>query len=393
MLGELALPESLQWSNVIVIQPWFSGHGHPAQSTLNLSRVIPANRVRHFLISAPEKGTECQGIASALAQHVPVRTFRGCGAKLRTNTVLALRKLLADGRNNAGKRTALLFADGDLFVVCAAVSMRLLNRFPFVAVVLLWGPELVAKHAIKRLLVRSGLKSGRLRLFLRTPELVDAWRSSFPEFANMFRLYPPVESVLPIGGLVSASTAGARSHRGATKATQLKIGVVGQIRAGKCIPQLIRTAERSSGSIRVGVYGPLFKQQPVAFLREVESNHLVHPGFLSEADMLRIAGQQDYLASLLERDSWDLRMESATFWLGIKVCTPVLCFDEGWLGRMVRETGAGIALPADSKGDEWLEGIPGTSSIEYRRCLESIRRLRVRLTREALWEDLEGNLH
>ncbi len=331
-------------------------------------------------------------MASTLAREVPLQTFRGAGGNLRRNTVLALRWLLVDGRFRADERTLLLFADADLFVICAAASVGLLERFPLVSVVLLSGPESASKHMLKRRLIQSGMRRARLRVFLRTPELVESWRAAFPEFAEMFRLYPSVESVMPTESLATPSPKRRLSGDGATYSRPLRIGVVGQIRIGKCIPQLIRAASNRPREIRVAVYGPLFKEQPVEFIREMESHHLVHAGFLSEAEMLRIAGEQDYLSGFLERENWDTRMESATFWLGIKVGTPLLCFDEGWLGRMVRETGAGIALPVNSIEECRIEGIPGVNSIEYQRCLDSIRKLQLRLTPEALWNELERNL-
>lgn len=380
-------------SDLIVVQPWFSALGHPAQSTLNLARAVPRGRVRYFLVSEPEPGTQVSEMARAIAENVPLQTFQPFGKGVRWNTALAVRKLIAGNRYRSDEPPALLFADGDLFVICAAVRLHLLDRFSFVGVVILSGPESASKHILKRFLIRSSLRRGTLRIFLRTPELLDSWQAQFPGFEAMFRLYPALESVMPAGVWANPSAERRASIAGATSSGPIRIGVIGQIRVGKCIPRLIEEAERRPDSISVAVHGPLYEPQPAEFLLKMRSNRLVHPGFLPEAAMLKIAAEQHYLASFLENDKWDLRMESATFWLAVKVGRPVLCFNDGWLGRMVRETGVGLAISSDAPEQGWLEGIPGPNSQEYRNCLESIRRLRSRLTPDALWGELERNLN
>lgn len=374
---------SVGWSKLMVIQPWFSALGHPAQSALSFSRVVPRERVSEFLIPEQAAQSPQAQMAASIARNVPLRTFRGHGSSLRLNTVMAALRLIGSLRSRVRERPALFFLDADLLAVCALVSAGLTDRFPLVGVVYLGGPEQVLRRSLKSHLVGRALRSGRLRLFLRSVELLEAWQARCPELAGALRLFPPIEAAAQSRLPVCAS------HDGGP----LRIGVVGQIRVGKCIPQLLRLAEGSPEALSVAVQGPLYEAQPAEFLNFVRSHPRVHAGFMSEEDMLQVAARQDYLAGLLEQSRWDVRMESATFWLGIRSGRPILCFGSGWIGRMVRDTGCGIILATSDLNEASLRSVPTRDSPEYRRCLESIDRLRGELTPEALWAQFERSLN
>lgn len=372
---------SVSWSKLTVVQPWFSALGHPAQSTLNLSRVVPRERVREFLIAPPSENPALQRMADRIRENVPTRIFRASGVNLRLNTMLAAASLGAGPKPRTDEPIAILFADADLIGICAMLGAGMMRKHPLICVVHLAGPEPTTAHVIKRSLVRNALRTRRLRVLLRSVELLDAWRGSYPEFSDAFRLFPPLEAVVSSPAAIQpAAGAGA-----------LRIGVIGQIRIGKCIPQLLRIAEKA-GAVSVAVHGPLYQNQPEEFLRLMRGSPCVHAGFMTEEEMLRLAAGSDYLACLFEERQWDLRMESATFWLGVRAGRPVLCFGSGWIGRMARDTGCGIVVPGKEFDEHSLAAVPGRDQPEYERCLRSIERLRLELTPDALWSQLERSL-
>lgn len=364
---------------ITVVQPWFSALGHPAQSALNISRIIPRERVRDFLISSPGGKSTFNEIAAKIGQQVPLRTFRAPGANLRLNTLLAAVKLV---RRRRGVPTSLFFVDGDLLMTCLLFLCGLFRRHDRVCVVCLAGPEAVARHAFKETIVRRALRSGRLRLFLRTPELVEAWSRAYPDIAPVLRLLPPVEGVLPA----------ALPAQPVPLTGPLRIGVIGQVRIGKCIPALLEAGSRSSESVSVSVYGPLYDSQPDEFLRLMRTHPRVHLGFMTEETMLGVSMQQDYLACLFEENIWDIRMESATFWLAVKTGKPVLCFGSGWIAKKVRQTGCGVILENVTSDRLLFDEVPRRDTTQYQHCLSRIENLRQSLAPAMLWEQLEKSL-
>jgi hypothetical protein len=373
--------------DIIVIQPWFSAQGHPAQSTLNLSRIIPAQRVRRFLISSPVRAPALVGLAEQIGQNVPVELFGVPGTNLRTNTAIASFRLAGIKRTGRSEEPqaghgSLFFVDADLLMICLVSALGIFRRYARVCMVHLEGPQALAGRTFRQWIVRRALRSGRLLVFLRTPELMEDWGKAFPEVAGAFRLLPPVEAA---GSPVVATQE--RSNDGL-----LRIGVIGQVRIGKCIPALLRVGDRYPQRLRISVCGPLYDNQPEEFLDLMRTHPRVSVGFMTEETMLSAALQQDYLACLFEERIWNVRMESATFWLAVKTLRPVLCFGSGWIGRMVRETGCGIILPQPAGQELPLEAIPGRDSPEYRRCVGQIERLRASLVPENLWQQLERSM-
>src|SRR6185437_9996249 len=101
----------------------------------------------------------------------------------------------------------------------------------------------------------------------------------------------------------------------------------------------------------------------------------VHIGFLTEPDMLRVALQNDYISCLAEQALWDTRMESASFWLAVKVGKPVLSFEHGWIGEIVRKTGCGIIVHHD-RFEQALREIPTRVSSDYKKLCDNVQDLR-----------------
>jgi hypothetical protein len=97
--------------------------------------------------------------------------------------------------------------------------------------------------------------------------------------------------------------------------------------------------------------------------------------FLTENEMLKAAGAQDYLLALY--DNWDSRMEAATMFLAARVGRPVIVYDEGWPGRMVREFGCGISVARQHRPDaRFFSGLPHPGDSAYRSLLSGVERFR-----------------
>lgn len=365
---------------LILVQPWFTAPGHPAQSTLNFVRVIPAESITAVIFPRTDAGTAFDEIAQNIASIVTTTRFQSFGSHLRINTALAALAASKFRRDFRIHDSRPLFIDADLFTLCLLYRLGLFGSSR-VYVVQLAGPESSVAHPVKRAVTIAALRFGRLRILLRTPELVTAWRHTFPAFQECFQLLPAIESVL--SPLPEAETpSGSAVH----------IGVIGQIRVGKAIPTLLAVAHSMPDKMVISVHGPLYPRQSESFIELMRRSQNVHVGFLSERDMLRVALQNDYISCLAEQDLWDTRMESASFWLAIKVGKPVLSFDEGWIGEMVRTTGCGVTVHRDRLQQDLCE-IPGRASENYKKLRSNVRSLQKTRIPEALWRQLDAALN
>ena len=70
-------------------------------------------------------------------------------------------------------------------------------------------------------------------------------------------------------------------------------------------------------------------------------------------------------------------MEAATVHLAARVGKPVIVYDEGWPGRMMREFGCGIAVSRDDRPDEnFFKSLPRPGDGKYQVLLAGIERFR-----------------
>ena len=365
---------------IVLVQPWFSGEGHPAQSLLNFSRVIPKAALSLILISSFAAGSVFEGMAGKLVKIAPVRVVGSRHFGLRLNTIvagLALARRALIGSDRRGDIP--LFVDCDLIAMCLLIRLGVFKPFAKPAVVLLHGPERVAGRYFINSLVRSVLSNGACTIFLRSQAHLEAW-DKYCSQARL-RLLPPIE-----GAIDEADFPEERALDG-----PLRVGVIGQIRVGKCIPQLLRLQERHAGELAVTVRGPLFLKQSQEFVDLALHNPNIECGYMSEDVMMGAVMQQDYLACLFE-ESWDLRNESATFWLAVKALKPVVCFEHGWVADMVRATGCGIIVPS-SNLSELVAKLPARSTEEYRQMSAALLRFRERVTTRAVWDQLQNLLN
>jgi hypothetical protein len=367
---------------MVLVQPWYSAPGHPAQSILNLSRVVPQTAINCVLISSAGNRPALRQMAAEMAQRVPLRVFRTWSTNLRVNTLLAVVKL-AFLRLGAQRRSLILFfVDCDLPLVCLLLSLGGLRQYAKVCLVHLGGPEPFTRNRLKHLLFSRALRTRPFLMFVRTADLRDSWATHYPLAKASLRVLPPIEAVAP---------AGWRQPQ-IRLAGPLRLAVIGQIRIGKYIPALLSAADLDRDSIVVAVHGPLYPGQPTEFLRTVQAHPQVRVGFMPEQTMLTTAAEHDYLSCIFEEDKWDVRMESATFWLAIRAGRPVVCNASGWVASMVHITGCGFILPRAAVDHLALREIPRRDTALYRQYCANVDILRAKLTPGALWHTLKGEI-
>lgn len=350
---------------VLIVQPWFTALGHPAQSVLNLARVLGVRRDVSYLISDPGTG-KLAPMASELQKYGAVERFRSHGDSLRAETLFSLPAALRVVRRRAQLRH-IFFLDADLVALAAAwpIASTSIRAVRLVSSVYLGGPERIASHPFARPLVSRFLSSPGRRLFLRTDELKQSWRDAFPKL--------PQDAIETIPSM--EMTEGDDTPATNRESKLLRFGVIGQVRPGKSLEWLVPlfAENRTIGELHIaGTFTNPAHQRRLSFLSEYGN---FDNRFLTEADMLSAAAAQDYLLALY--DDWDARMEAATVHLAARVGKPVIVYDEGWPGRMMREFGCGIAVARNVRpGESFFKNLPRPGDDRYQALLTGSKRFR-----------------
>src|SRR5512147_1748413 len=125
---------------LLIVQPWFTAVGHPAQSVLNTARVLGVRPDVGYLISDPGDGEFCAA-ARELQKYGSTHRFDSRGTSLRTGTLLSLPAMVRLARMNADLQH-LFFLDADLVSLALAWPMAALGarRVQSVGMVYLGGP-------------------------------------------------------------------------------------------------------------------------------------------------------------------------------------------------------------------------------------------------------------
>lgn len=350
-------------SRLLIVQPWFTAIGHPAQSTLNTAVALGKDGQVAYLISREIKDRTFSGLRQRLKDCGSVTTFLVPGASIRTGTALSLVALLRMAI--LGRFRSILFLDAHLVLLALMwrwiawlVSPRRLS------VIYLMGPEKIADHPTARKVVLAFLSRPETRLYLRTEELADAWRKAFPGIPRAkIDALPSLE--LPDGdcSLDQPDIAG-----------RLKFGVLGQVRPGKGIEWLVPLFDQHPHAGMLTVAGAFITQQHADALPMLqEYPHFINR-FLSEHELTDLARSQHYLLMLY--DNWDERMEAATLYLAAKVNRPVIARDAGWCGRMVKTYNCGlICKPGDESADFFL-ALPKPGEAAYLDLLAGLEKFR-----------------
>lgn len=371
--------------NLLIVQPWFTAIGHPAQSLLNTAAVLGTDDRVSYLISRESGDNLFTSVAEQLGQYGCVETFAVPSSSIRTNTLLSLLALLRlRGRRGFAR---ILFLDAHLVIL--ALLWRWIASFLKVeklSVIYLRGPERIANNMLTRKVVESFLSRQDARLFLRTEELAEAWRISFPAIGT------EKIDVIPSLELVSTTT----MPDGSSPSADLKFGILGQIRPGKSIERLLPLFMRAPEIGQLNVAGTFMTrkhEQALAVLYLYP--HFINR-YLGEEELLILAGEQHYLLMLY--DDWDERMEAATLYLAARVGRPVIVRGGGWCGRMVESYSCGVVCERGEETVEFFRALPHPGDREYVALLSGMAKFREQHAgpawRQAFMDKiLEGDSH
>jgi hypothetical protein len=365
---------------LLVIQPWFSAIGHPAQSLLNMASAFGNDERVDYLVSFSEESEFCRNALEWLRVWGEVASFSVTTPTGASNTIRALLALWRMRRRNYQR---IFFFDESLFTIALLWPVfSLWLPVERISVLHLFGPKMGKQNWLERRVVNQFLRRSDVRLYLRTEELAQAWRDSYSSAADeVIRWLPSLE--IP------------DEHPRFTRnesADAISFGIIGQIRAGKGIEWLVPAFRSGAALGRLTIAGEFANPQSREQLAVLQGYEGFVSGFLSEYELLERAATQDYLLMLY--DVWDGRMESAVLYLAARVNRPVVVYGDSWCGRMVREFGCGAVAPAGH--DETLDLLrrlprPGTpeyagllNGMEAFRSAHSVSSLRGKVLQELL---------
>jgi hypothetical protein len=353
-------------NQLIIVQPWFTARGHPAQSLLNTARVLGKRSDVCYLISRQPHRTEFAPIIEELAEYGDIHQFRVPNYALTVGTVLSFWKLARIARQY--KDTVdVFFMDSHLLTLAAGHPFfaSIGRKVRLIMAIGLVGPESVVAKPWRRAMIERWLQSGDAKLFLRTNELTEAWRSAFPAVdGRRIETLPSLE-IPEANELLSV-----HGPEGPTR-----FGILGQVRPGKGIDWLVPMFRKHPELGELRVSGTFFNDRHRAMLSELVGFPGFEDRYVPDEELLPRAASVDYLLTLY--DSWDHRMEAATFYVAARAGRPVICYDQGWCGRMVREFGCGIALPGLKRPDaEVFRALPHRDSTEYRELVRGMEQFR-----------------
>jgi len=346
---------------ILIIQPWFTAKGHPAQSLLNTARVLELSDNISYLISLEPDKEQFVKMSQELFKLSPSNTFCVKSASLQEGTLKALMHLFK--RRARLKGTTILFLDGHLIVfACCWLFLRFWIRPKRIGLLYLKGPERIYGYWLTRKLVTWLLGFKEFVLYLRTEELEQGWNKFFSGMdESHIRTIPSLE----LSNCILSKLA-------PKKKQQLNFGVIGQIRKGKGLEWLVPLFQQNTGLGKLTVAGTFYNEAEEKALPQLQRFKGFRNEFLSEEAMLSCAKQQDYLLMLY--DDWDARMESAILYLAAKVRRPVIAYDRGWCGRKVAMFGCGLLVSNNVDFEAFLASLPHTESKEYTELLEGVDR-------------------
>jgi hypothetical protein len=359
---------------LLIVQPWFTALGHPAQSLYNTMRVLTQVSGIDYLVSRSALFEHHSHLDQALGPGQRLFRFNVSNSDLRKNTVASLWSVLARIRKFRHVHH-ILFFDMDLGRVAKWWPLLgPLIRVRQLSLLYLLGPEHIGprgtgRHRVERLLQRS-----EVVLCLRTAELRQDWVAAFPGVdPARIRTIPSLE--------MPNSTA--CPQRECQDRADLRFGVLGQLRRGKSISELVPVfnCHPYIGVLKVaGTFASPAEREALSLLQSL-------PGFeeryLEDEELLRLTTAQDYVVVLY--DLWDKRMESAVLYLAMRANRPVLVFAEGWCNRMIQQFGCGVSVArAGLDLRTFLASLPLPGSAAYADLLDGVARFRAAHRAETL---------
>ncbi len=350
---------------LLIVQPWFSAIGHPAQSLINMASAIGKDERVDYLVSDNTEAGFCLESIERLRAWGRVESFVVTTPTGPSNTVRAL--LWLWGMRLKGRQYQRIFFFDESLIALALLwplfSLWLpVERF---GVLHLFGPRLGRRNWLARFVIGRFLKRREVRFYLRTEELATTWRDTFNTV--------PTEQIRHLPSLEIPDDVPQQYPK--RFSDTVAFGIIGQIRVGKGIEWLVPAFQNNAALGKLTVAGEFYLPQFREQLPVLRGFNGFINCYMSESDMLERAAEQDYLLMLY--DVWDKRMESAVLYLAARVNRPVIVYGDSWCGRMVREFGCGVVAP-DGRQEtvDLLWRIPRPGSSEYARLLKGMAEFR-----------------
>jgi hypothetical protein len=362
----VASREAGRRGRLLIVQPWFTAVGHPAQSLYNTMCTLTRVARIDYLVSEDARFDRHANLEQALGPDQRLFRFQVSDSDLKKNTVASLWRMvtlffkLRDVRH-------FFFFDMDLARVAKWWPLLWpLMRVRQLSLLYLLGPEHIVNHASARRRVEKLLERTEVVLCLRTAELRTDWAAAFPGIdPARIRTLPSLE--IP--------QAADFPPRHCQERSELRFGVLGQLRRGKSIGELVPVfvGHPEVGVLKIaGSFASPAERDALSLLQD-------WPGFeeryLEDEELLQLTAAQDYVVILY--DQWDKRMESAVLYLAMRANRPVLVYAEGWCDRMIRQFGCGVAVERSGLDlCSFLASLPLPGSAAYSNLLDGVGRFR-----------------
>lgn len=366
--------------SIVIVQPWFAAIGHPAQSLINLANIIGNDGSVYYLISMIRNSSLLDGARDRIGLLGNLNQYQVKTPSIREGTLkalLALRRLLL----STPLIDNIFFLDAHLVLLAAFWPFFYRKRIKRLGLVYLLGPEKVTRHMLLKLIIARFLKRKEVVLFLRTDELVTAWKSCYPE--AVIKCLPCLE--MPFDNEQIALDV--------PSSDEISLGVLGQIRSGKSLEWLVPFFSKNNNIAKLTVAGAFsHPDDRIKFANLFDFNGFTEK-YLSESELIHIASKQDYLLMLY--DDWDHRMEGAVMYLAARVNKPVIVYNKGWCGRMVKTFGNGLFAPdALDEFDRFVTNLPHRGGKKYEALLKGVLAFRLAhsgtSSRDAFLDVLQG---
>ncbi len=345
--------------STLIIQPWFSANGHPAQSVINTARILADESHFLYLVSCIAKSDRDVRNFNLLQHFVKANKFSVNSPSLREGTFKSIFAVSNYLKKDPSVKKLFYF---DVHLVLMALIWPFFRprTIKQIYVCYLMGPERVIRFRLINYFIDRFLKRHEVVLFLRTQELVQDWQKHFPD-ADI-RCLPSLE--------ISDVTV-EPNNTNSVKHSKIQLGILGQIRVGKCIEWLVPLFLTHPELGDLNICGAFSDRAAEVKLNTLKAYPSFNNKFLTEDELLALAAEQDYLLMLY--DDWDPRMEGAVMFLAAKVSKPVIVYDEGWCGRMVRTFNNGVIAPKHkNEMMDFFKGLPKPGSDVYQQLLSGV---------------------
>lgn len=351
---------------LLIVQPWFSAKGHPAQSLYNTMRNLSAVGGIDYLVSQDRQFEHHANLGQSLGTGQRLFRFNVSGSLLLTNTAKGLLSMAWLVRKYAEIQYIFFF---DMHLVVVSILWPLLApllNIKQLTLLYLTGPERIAKYSFIKWLVGRLLSRREVVLCLRTEELEEAWKAAFSDVASThIRTIPSLE--IPEGYVFPA--------RDCQNRAAVRFGILGQLRRGKSIEAMVTFFSKAPEMGILKVAGSFNSPIERDALRFLDAFCGFEERYLEDDALLQLTAAQDYI--LLFYDYWDSRMESAVLYLAMRSNRPVLAYSEGWCGRMIQNFSCGITVTREKLHlQDFFSNIPLPGSPTYAALLDGVARFR-----------------